>query len=196
MRPPSEWLLILADQGWGTIETEIWYQTTQLLDLQAAAALSILQLGRGGGFAAGRRCHPEPSGTRAAAGRPLQCAPFAPGRLPAVVVTTIEIGGLLAMPMVALAVRSLETAEGIGVGNYLRLFAATGHRIAECVAGHRQLAADRSGGDPDRGDLGQHGQLSAVPRPSSARGRRVLRVADAAFMLPLGVSAVTVGSAS
>ena len=37
-------VLVLGGVRWSTIETEIWYQTTQLLDLPAAAALSITQL--------------------------------------------------------------------------------------------------------------------------------------------------------
>ena len=37
-------VLVLGGQSYATIETEIWYQTTQLLDLPTAATLSILQL--------------------------------------------------------------------------------------------------------------------------------------------------------
>jgi thiamine transport system permease protein len=37
-------VMVLGGVRIRTIETEIWYQTTQLLDLGAAAALSITQL--------------------------------------------------------------------------------------------------------------------------------------------------------
>ncbi len=37
-------VMVLGGQGYGTIETEIWMQTVQFLDLRAAAVLSVLQL--------------------------------------------------------------------------------------------------------------------------------------------------------
>lgn len=37
-------VMVLGGQGYGTIETEIWVQTVQFLDLRTAAVLSVLQL--------------------------------------------------------------------------------------------------------------------------------------------------------
>ena len=37
-------VLVLGGPGYGTIETEIWVQTTQFLDLRSAAVLSVVQL--------------------------------------------------------------------------------------------------------------------------------------------------------
>ncbi len=50
-------VLTLGGARWSTVETEIYFLTTRLLDLPAAAALSLLQLGVVDGAAAPRRCH-------------------------------------------------------------------------------------------------------------------------------------------
>lgn len=186
-------VLILADQGWGTIETEIWYQTTQLLDLQAAAALSILQLVVVGASLLVAEV------TRSRQERALRLA----GRssehrlrradLPAVVVTAIVIGGLLAMPMVALVMRSLETADGLGISNYARLFAATDTGLPNVWQATLNSLQTAVVATLIAVVLGAMVSFLLSRRPSSVRGRQIVRVADAAFMLPLGVSAVTVG---
>ena len=187
-------VLVLGGNGWSTVETEIWYQTTQLLDLRAAAALSILQL------VIVVAClllanHTRTRRERALklAGRPAEHA-FGPADLPAAVITAIVVLGLLAAPLATLVVRSLQTGSGYGFGNYLALatdaeagfstgvWPALGNSLATAsVATLISIA------------LGAIVAFLLSRRPASAAGRTALAAADAAFMLPLGVSAVTVG---
>jgi ABC-type Fe3+ transport system, permease component len=187
-------VLVLGGNGWGTVETEIWYQTTQLLDLRAAAALSILQLVIviASLLVANR--------TRAHQERALQLSGrasehrFARSDLPAALITGLVVLGLLVTPLVTLFVRSLQTASGYGLGNYFLLatdaeagfstgvWPALGNSLS--TAGVATLIAV---------GLGAMVSFLLSRRPASAIGRTVLSAADAAFMLPLGVSAVTVG---
>lgn len=187
-------VLVLGGNGWGTVETEIWYQTTQLLDLRAAAALSILQL------VIVVACLLVANNTRTRreralklAGRPAEHA-FGPADLPAAVITAVVVLGLLVAPLATLVVRSLQTGSGYGFGNYLALatdaeagfstgvWPALGNSLATAsVATLISIA------------LGAIVAFLLSRRPASAAGRTALAAADAAFMLPLGVSAVTVG---
>lgn len=187
-------VLVLGGQSYGTIETEIWYQTTQLLDLPAAAALSILQLVVvtvclvGAGAARNRQ-----ERALRLVGKPVE-VPLRPSDLPAVVLTATVVGGLLVLPMASLLWRSLQTAEGgIGLANYAALSGSAGQlttSIWQALANSVFTAVAATGIAVGLGLL-----LSYVlsRRPSSSGGRRVMQVLDAAFMLPLGVSAVTVG---
>lgn len=186
-------VLILADQSWGTIETEIWYQTTQLLDLPAAAALSILQLVVVGAslLIADATRHRQERALRLA-GR-LREQRLRTADLPWIVTTATVIVLLLALPMAALVVRSLDTAQGVGVGNYELLFAPTDTglpNVWQATLNSLQTAAVAT---LIAIVLGSMVSYLLSRRPTSAAGRRLLRGADAAFMLPLGVSAVTVG---
>lgn len=186
-------VLVLADQSWGTIETEIWYQTTQLLDLPAAAALSILQLVVVGIslLVADATRHRQERALRLA-GRTTDHR-LRVGDLPSVLITATVIVVLLALPMGALVMRSLQTATGTGLGNYAMLFAATDTGLP--TVWQATLTSLQTAAVATMIALILGGMVSYLlsRRPASAVGRRVLRSADAAFMLPLGVSAVTVG---
>jgi thiamine transport system permease protein len=186
-------VLVLGGASWGTIETEIWYQTTQLLDLPAAAALSILQLVvvAAALLAADVTRHRQERALRlagAAVDHRLRR-----GDLPALLVTGVVVLGLLITPMATLVWRSLQTSSGVGVGNYLLL-------VSEPASGTPSVwqATANSLGTAAVATLialvlGVMVSYLLSRRPASKPGRRVLRLADAAFMLPLGVSAVTVG---
>ena len=186
-------VLVLGGESYGTIETEIWYQTTQLLDLSAAAALSILQLlvvGASLMIAGAARARQERalrlSGNRVD-------APLRASDLPAVLVTAAVVLGLLVLPMVSLVWRSFVTADGIGAANYAALSGAAG---AFTVSVWQALANSLVIGLAATGlavGLGLLVSYVLSRRPASAPGRRVMRTVDAVFMLPLGVSAVTVG---
>ena len=187
-------VLVLGGNGWGTVETEIWYQTTQLLDLRAAAALSILQLVivvvslLVANHARARR-----ERALKLSGRPVDHA-FGLTDLPAAIVTAIVVVGLLVAPLATLVVRSLQTGSGYGLGNYLALatdaeagfstgvWPALGNSLATASVATLIAVA-----------LGAMVSFLLSRRPASAAGRTALAAADAAFMLPLGVSAVTVG---
>ncbi len=186
-------VLVLGGSSWGTIETEIWYQTTQLLDLQAAAALSVLQL------LIVSASLIVANATRARQERALRLSgrlveqPLRPADWPAIAVTGVVVLGLLVAPMATLVWRSLRTSDGFGLGNYVALggnaeqltvsvWQALGNSLFTAAAA--TLIAIT---------LGLLLAYLLSRRPASAAGRRLLGTADAIFMLPLGVSAVTVG---
>lgn len=186
-------VLVLGGISYGTIETEIWYQTTQLLDLPAAAALSILQL-----IVVGASLTVA-SITRTRQERALQLA-GAPAQRPvrrtdfgAVLVTAVTVLGLLVFPMATLVWRSFVTVDGFGWDNYLALSGKAGQltvsvwqSLANSVVTALWAAGIALG-------LGLLVSYVLSRRPATEAGRRLLRFADAGFMLPLGVSAVTVG---
>ena len=185
-------VLILGGLGYGTIETEIWYQTTQLLDLPVAAALSILQLlivGASLMLANAARARQE----RALRLRPNTAdQPLRPADWPAVAVTALVLIGLLA-PLISLASRSFVTASGLGWDNYARLLLpSAGSGVSAWQAMGNSLVTALFAAGLALG-LGVLVCYVLSRRPASGAGRRALGLVDAVFMLPLGVSAVTVG---
>ncbi|MEN0069776.1 MAG: iron ABC transporter permease [Propionicimonas sp.] len=186
-------VLVLGGTSWGTIETEIWYQTTQLLDLPAAAALSILQLVvvSASLLVANR--------TRARAERalrllgspadaPLRAADWAPA-----LVTGVVVLGLLVLPMASLVARSFVTPDGVGWENYAALAGrAQGTTVSVWQALWNSLVT-ATAATAIAILLGLMVSYVLSRRPASPSGRWVLQGADSVFMLPLGVSAVTVG---
>ncbi len=186
-------VLVLGGSSYGTIETEIWYQTTQLLDLQAAAALSILQLlvvSASLIVAGAARARQERA--LQLSGNPVD-APLRPADAPAVAVTAVVVLCLLLSPMASLAWRSFDTPTGPGLGNYLALSGDAGQltvSVWQSLANSLVIAAAATAIALSLGLLVSY-VLSR--RPASQLGRRTMRTLDAVFMLPLGVSAVTVG---
>lgn len=187
-------VLVLGGSRFGTIETEIYLLTTQFLDLRAASVLSVMQLvvvtavlvlaaRARGGRTAQRRVAAADSGR----------APRA-GDVPAVVVTLL-VAVFLALPIVSLVLRSLHGADGWGIGNYLAL-GGTGSRNALVVP--VWVALGNSLAVAVQATLvalvvGLAASLVISRRPRSSGLRRALAGFDGALMLPLGVSAVTVG---
>ena len=189
-------VLVLGGPRFGTIETEIYVQTAQYLDLRAAAVLSVVQLVvvtvalRVAAVTRGRReralrLAPEGEGAH----------PVRRGDLPAVVLTGAVVVGLLVAPMLALAVRSLRTASGWGLENYA-LLAGTGTGNALVVpVWDALLTSLRIAVDATVLALAVGGAVAVVlsRRPRRAGVRGALATLDHLVMLPLGVSAVTVG---
>jgi len=185
-------VLVLGGAGYGTVETEIWYQTTQLLNLPAAAALSIVQLvivaiALAAANAARTRQERALSLRAASADQPLRSSDW-----PAVAVTALVVVGLIA-PLASLVARSFTTVDGWGLDNYAR-FASTGKGFSVPVwqAAVNSLATAVAAAALAV-MLGVLVSYVLSRRPASALGVRGMRLIDAAFMLPLGVSAVTVG---
>ncbi|WP_411700681.1 ABC transporter permease [Conyzicola sp.] len=187
-------VLVLGGTRFGTIETEIYLLTTQFLDLRAASVLSMTQLvvvvavllvaaRARGGRTAQRRVDSARSGR----------APR-PGDLPNIVVT-LAVAAFLALPIVALLLRSLRTADGWGLGNYAAL-GTTGSRNALVVPvwtalGNSLVIAVQA--TAIALVIGLAASLVISRRPRSPGLRRSLAGFDGVLMLPLGVSAVTVG---
>ncbi len=193
-------VLVLGGVGYGTIETEIWVQTTQFLNLRAASVLSIVQLvvvgtalviaGR-----ARRRREQLRSIDAEPAARPL--ALRGPGRrggdVAALAITAVVVLLLLGAPLLYLLIRSLQTADGWGLANYAGL--ATVRRGIGVSAWDAALTSLRVAVDATVLATVVGGLAAVVvSRRPRARGlRRLVGGLDAAIALPLGVSAVTVG---
>ncbi len=187
-------VLTLGGVRYATVETEIYLLTTQFLDLQAAAALSVLQVvvvvlllvltGRartGAGAAV----------DRVAVGRPRR-----PGTadLPALALTAAAVV-LVVVPVSTLVVRSLHVGESWGLDSY-RALDSTGDGTALVVPVTTALQTSlRVAVDATllAVALGILVSVLVTRTPRRPLARRALRVFDGLFMLPLGVSAVTVG---
>lgn len=186
-------VLTLGGLRYSTIETEIYLLTTNLLDLQAAAALSILQLVVVTVLlaTAGRlRAVPDPSVSRVVA------RPRRPRRIdvPVLVVTGLALL-FVAVPVLTLVTESLQVNGAWSLGNY-RALTSTGDQqallvpVTEALGFSLRTAVDATWMSLSMGLL----VAVVVSRRSRSRAERRVRSAlDGFFMLPLGVSAVTVG---
>ncbi len=188
-------VLILGSPGMATLEVAIYRATAQLLDLPRASALALLQVAAvvaallvnarlGGGRDPDRR---GPGGITAAAGsgrrRPATWMAWA-GVAGVLVVTGLVIG----LPVAVLVERSLATADGHSLQWYRALAGDGGvlavppwHTVRTSLwfALQASLVATVVGG----------AAAVAITSRQSGWGR----VFDLVLMLPLGVSAVTVG---
>lgn len=190
-------IMVLGGVKYATLETEIWYQTTQLLDLRAAAALSVTQLVIVGGTlvvtnALQRRTH---SALKLSVDDSAERA-LAPSRdWFAMTVTGLVVALLLVVPMANLVIRSLRRDGAWSLQNYANL-ATTGTNgtlsvpVWHAVWNSAWIAAVACAIAVAMGILVS---LVASRRPRTATGRRGIILLEGAFLLPLGVSAVTVG---
>ena len=187
-------VLVLGGTKFGTIETEIYLLTTQFLDLRGASVLSVTQLVvvvlvlLVAARARGRR-----TAQRRVSSTQSRRAPRL-GDLPTIAVTLL-VAAFLALPIVALVLRSLQTADGWGLGNYVAL-GGTGSRNALVVPvwvalGNSLVIAVQA--TVIALVIGLAASLVISRRPRSVGLRRSLAGFDGVLMLPLGVSAVTVG---
>jgi thiamine transport system permease protein len=188
-------VLTLGGLRYATVETEIYLLTTQLLDLQGAAALSVLQLVVVAVllYAAQR--------TRAGREQVIDRAPLRdttrsarPRDLPVLAVTATTLG-LVAAPLLTLVVRSLRVGDAWGLDHY-RDLATTGAGgallvpVSEALANSWRVAVDAT---LLAMLLGVLVAVVVSRRPKPRLERRAVAVLDSVFMLPLGVSAVTLG---
>jgi thiamine transport system permease protein len=188
-------VLTLGGLRYATVETEIYLLTTQLLDLKGAAALSVLQLVvvtlllyGAQRTRAGREHALARTAERDATRRPRR------RDLPAVAVTALVLA-FLATPLATLVLRSLRVGDGWGLGHY-RDLATTGAGGALLVPASTALANSwRVAVDATLLALVLGGLVSAAVsrRPRAGSQRRAVAALDSVFMLPLGVSAVTIG---
>lgn len=185
-------VLTLGGVRWATVETEIYLLTTSLFDLRAAAALSILQLVVVVALLALTARFRTPTA-------PVQRMFAAPRRprgadAPALAVTAVLLV-FVAVPISALVVGSLRVRGEWSLGNY-RALSGRGEQEALLVPVTEALVASlRTAVDATWMALGL-GLLLAVivtRRSHSPVERHVRGGLDALFMLPLGVSAVTLG---
>ncbi|MEV6897228.1 iron ABC transporter permease [Amycolatopsis sp. NPDC051372] len=188
-------VLILGGGRYRTLETEIYLRTVDLLDLSGAAALSLIQFAAvlaalALGAMARRR--------RENAVKLKQSAPRRPrkGEWWTVGAATVVIA-LLMTPIVALLVESVSTPDGWSLAGF-RALASTGTddalQVSGWVAAKNSLAAatDATLLAMTVGVLASV-VLVALRRAPGRLARGMGETMDAALMLPLGVSAVTVG---
>jgi len=186
-------VLTLGGVRHSTIETEIYLLTTTVFDLQAAAALSVLQIVVVVALlalAARLRATPDPTAQRTVA------PPRAVRRsdAPVVVVTLLVLAALL-LPILTLVIGSLSVGDGWGLDNY-RALTTAGDDQALLVPVTAALATSlRTAVDATWMALlvGVLVALIVTRRSHSVAERRVRSTLDGFFMLPLGVSAVTLG---
>ena len=187
-------VMTLGRPGYGTLESEIWIQTTTFLDLRTASVLSVLQfvivlvaLVVSSRLTASTETSLK---MRAAADRPVRR-----GDLPLVAGVLAIVVGLLVMPMLALVVGSLTKDGQLTLHNYRVLGEAGagftgGTSVLEAIEHSVKIAFDATWiallvGVPLALVLSRR-----VRDPKLAAAQRFL---DGFVLLPLGISAVTVG---
>ncbi len=186
-------VLTLGGTRYSSVETEIYLLTTDLLDLPGAAALSVVQL-----LAvvvlltiAGRlRASADPRVVRVPA-RPRRPRRSDLGQL----VATGLLLAFVAAPLLTLLLGSLQVGGEWGLGNY-RALATTGSQQALLVPVTDALVTSlRTAVDATwiALTLGLLVALAVTRRSRSRAERRIRGVLDGFFMLPLGVSAATLG---
>ncbi len=181
-------VLTMGGLRYANVETEIYLLTTQELDLTGAAALSVLQLlvitGLLALSARVRRAGAPVERTGRRVTRPRRA------HLPVLLWTGLVVVFLMA-PLVSLVAASLRRGETWGLDNY-RALGTTGDRNALLVPAIDGLANSLRVALVASLLALALGSLVAflVSRP---RKGRLSGLFDGLFMLPLGVSAVTVG---
>lgn len=189
-------VLVLGGQRYATIETEIWMQTVQFLDLRTAAVLSVAQLvvvTLALAVASRARSRREHALNLSAATRSTH--PLRRGDAVPAVITAVVVGLLLVWPLANLVVKSLRTSSGWGLGNYTALGTTGGRNALTVTVWEAAATSLRTAAVATAIALVVGGLVALVVsrRPRAPRARRAISVMDSVFMLPLGVSAVTVG---
>lgn len=185
-------VLILGGPRRSTLEVEIWRQTAQLLDLRIAAALSMIQLVAVAALVVLQR---KLAGAGGGA-EPLQGEDETARRIRgwrdrlAVTAAIVPLAIFLAGPLAVLVRRSVDTPSGLGLDWYRAL----GHSSSTSAlfVPPRDAIANSLWFALLATVIALGVGLPAAALVARRRGRSV-RLLDVALMLPLGVSAVTVG---
>ncbi|WIX82017.1 iron ABC transporter permease [Amycolatopsis carbonis] len=188
-------VLILGGGRYRTLETEIYLRTVDLLDLSGAAALSLIQFAAvlaalALGAIARRRRENAVKLKQSTPRRPRKGEWWTVGAAAVVI-------ALLMTPIVALLLESVSTPGGWSFAGF-RALASTGTddalQVSGWVAAKNSLAAatDATLLAMAVGVLASV-VLVALRRAPGRLARGMGETMDAALMLPLGVSAVTVG---
>ena len=188
-------VLTLGGLRYGTIETEIYLLTTQFLDLQGAAVLSVVQLAAVAVMLtiASRTRRDRENALRRVGARAASRPPRGHD-IPALMVTVLAVSFVL-LPVGTLVVRSFRAGDGWTLQHYRALTdpgatPALRVSVTEAVENSLRTAVDAT---VMAMVLGLIVSIVVSRRPRAAGWRRVISSLDAAFMLPLGISAVTVG---
>ena len=186
-------VLTLGGVRYATVETEIYQLTTAVFDLQGAAALSVLQLLVVVALLAltqRLRAVPDPTVERP---RPTAHRPSR-ADLPAVLVTVLLLA-FVAAPILTLVAGSLRADGAWSLANYRALDTIGEQQALLAPVTDALVTSLRTAVDATWISLSMGLAVALiVTRRSLTRAERRLRGAlDGFFMLPLGVSAVTLG---
>ena len=182
-------IVALGGGSQGTIEVEIWYDTTQLLHLPAATVLSLAQLVVVGALVVLYqrlvRRRARGTGVSLVARRPAHTS----GERWAVRATAALLLVVVGTPLAALAIRSVRWGDSWTFDHYRHLgstLAATSLAVSpwSALANSLRIAAVAAA----------MAVAIAIPAAvASSSGGRWGRLIDRAVMLPLGTSAATIG---
>lgn len=183
---------ILGGPRYATLEVEIYRQTAQLLDLPTAAILSLLQLlavsvmlAVHSRIAARRADTLTLVPTTAAARRPRSI-----GERTFIATNLALVAVLIGTPLTVLGYRSLDTTAGLGLDHY-RALATNDYDSILAVPGWEAVGTSlRYAALATLVALVVGGAAALVITRATGRLASAL---DVSLMLPLGISAVTVG---
>ncbi|WP_407700662.1 ABC transporter permease [Streptomyces endophyticus] len=182
---------ILGGPGFSTLEVEIYRQTAQIFDLSTAAVLTIVQF-LAVGLILG--VHAWTVRRRESALRLVDAAhtarrPRGAGQWALLAGVLVSVALLIVLPLGVLVERSLDAPGGYGFGYYRALMDADGGTFLvppiDAIWNSLEYALAATAIAVVIGGLA----AAALTR----RAGRLVRGFDALLMLPLGVSAVTVG---
>ncbi|WP_171076134.1 iron ABC transporter permease [Streptomyces sp. YIM 121038] len=182
---------ILGGPTYATLEVEIYRQTANLLDLPTAAVLTLVQFAAVGGVLA---VHAWTVRRRESTLRLVDAAttarrPRGAGQWGLLGSVLLTVAVLVVLPLGVLVQRSLDGPEGYGFAYYRQLTSTEGGAFlvppVEAIGNSLTYAAVATVIALVVGGLA----ATALTR----RAGRLVRGFDALLMLPLGVSAVTVG---
>src|SRR6478609_12125897 len=184
---------ILGGPAYSTLEVEIYRQTAQLLDLPTAAVLTMVQFAAVGAVLAVHAWTVRRRETALKLVDPAQTArpPRGAGQRALLGGVLLTVLLLVLLPLGVLVERSLDTSGGYGFGFYRALGSADANGSTFLVPPVDAI------GNSLRYALAATlialviGGLAAAAL--TRRAGRLVRGFDALLMLPLGVSAVTVG---
>ncbi|AUS78267.1 iron ABC transporter permease [Actinoalloteichus sp. AHMU CJ021] len=184
-------VLVIGGARYRTLETEIYLRTVNLLDLPGAAALSLLQLAAVvAALAVGAAARRRREGALALRSSAETTRPPTGGDWVVLAAAGAVLVGLL-VPLVAVVLRSLTTSSGFGLDGYRALTGGGEGGVLRISVVEAALNSVRAAADATVLAMVLGGLAAVV----LARTRRAgaTQLLDTLMMLPLGVSAVTVG---
>ncbi|MFD1274311.1 ABC transporter permease [Streptomyces kaempferi] len=182
---------ILGGPTFSTLEVEIYRQTSEIFDLATAAVLTIIQFVAVGAILAvhAGTVRRRETALRLVAPETTALRPRGAGQWALLTGVLASIAVLLVLPLGVLVQRSLDTPGGFGFGYYRALASDDGGIFLvapiEAIGNSLEYALAATAIAVVIGGL--------AAAALTGRAGRLVRGFDALLMLPLGVSAVTVG---
>ncbi|WP_299533292.1 iron ABC transporter permease [uncultured Streptomyces sp.] len=184
---------ILGGPAYSTLEVEIYRQTAQLLDLPTAAVLTLVQFAAVGAVLAlhGWTVRRRETALRLVDPAQTSRRPRGAGQWALLALVLLTALLLILLPLGVLVERSFDLPEGYGFGYYRALASAEASGSTFLVAPLSAIWNSLQYALAATAVALVVGGLAAAAL--TRRAGRLVRGFDALLMLPLGVSAVTVG---